>query len=411
MNAASALGVLNAQTSLQVVSDGRLASQVQALTPGPPLRDVPPLDGPRDIKLADTLRLLSIATAPLYSGSLLGAYLEWAQLRYLGAFDDMTPDVELSEAAKAVAGNQRRVQSEELGIAFAVHVGLHYLTQGSGWVASVTDVDVALTKGSIQAARQRFNVKSKTGNRPDYILQAYRPGTREHRLLLLECKGTKDPRHSIKQLAHAASQLSSLRVGHDVPPGLAVSSVLSDGRTWVNVLRTPQGQTPHNWTKNRPSPLTVDVNVDALREHPETMLDEDIDVSASDLARAATRDGWAGLSLYAGNEAGYQQWAARAAREKREVRGEPTGNITTESLPDGEPAVGSRMTVQTPFGTVSAFRGLTSSVFEALSGDDPHRVLTAQRGSTPRTTALGDFEDRKVISQGADGSVLTLSLE
>jgi len=332
-------------------------------------------------------------------------------MRYLGAFDDSTPQVELSPSAKGVAGNQRRVQSEELGIAFAVHVGLQYLTRGSGWVPSVTDVDVALTTGSIQSARQRFSVASKTTRRPDYILQAYQPTTRQHRILLLECKGTKDPRHSIKQLAHAASQLSGLTVGHDLPPGLAASAVLSDGKTWINVLRTPQGRSRHYWTRNHPSPLTVEVDVDSLREHPELILDGQREVSSNDVARAATRDGWAALALYAGNEEGYQQWAAATAVQKRESEAPPAiRTVSTESLPSGDTALGERMTLQTPFGTVSAFRGLTSSVFEALSSSDPDRVLSAQRETASRASTVPNPERPQVISRGADGSVLTLAL-
>lgn len=411
MDATTALKLLRTSAPLEVVSDRGLESRVHAAAPNAStLRHAPLLHGHRDVVLADTLRLLSIATAPLYSGSLLGAYMEWAQLRYIGAFDVGTPQVELSRAAKDVAGNQRRVQSEELGIAFAVHVGLDYLTRGAGWVGSVTDVDVALTTGSIKAARQRFAVSLQTGQRPDYILQAYHPATRQHRLMLLECKGTKSRSHSIRQLAQASSQLSGLTVEHDLPPGLAVSSVLSDGKTWVNVLRTAQGRTRHYWTKRQPTPLTVGLHDDSLREHPELILDDRQEVSATDLARVATRDGWAALALYAGNEDGFQQWAASAARLKRQFETQPSDRSTsTATLPSGEIALGERMTLQTPFGAVSSFRGLVSSVFEALSGSDPGHVVAAQRDSALTSLTFDDLDGHQVISQGRDGSVLILN--
>ncbi len=109
--------------------------------------------------------------------------------------------------------------------------------------------------------------------------------------MLLECKGTKDPRHSIQQLAHAGSQLSGLTVGHDVPPGLAFSSGLSDDRTWANALRTPQSASSALLDEQASKPAQIELDVNALADDPEFILEQNKDVSVRDLARVATRDG------------------------------------------------------------------------------------------------------------------------
>jgi hypothetical protein len=78
------------------------------------------------LRPVEALHLLSLVTAPAYpADDLHDAYAWWGLLRYLGFFDHEAathahPMLCVSHPGAQVAGDQRRVASKELGIAFGV---------------------------------------------------------------------------------------------------------------------------------------------------------------------------------------------------------------------------------------------------------------------------------------------------
>ena len=83
---------------------------------------------------------------------------------------------------------------------------------------------------------------SRTKKRPDYFLVGQRTSGRRtgFKIVVLECKGThKPPSFAYGQLARAAVQVESLRVGGRTPPSLMVASRLARSGITAYVLDPP----------------------------------------------------------------------------------------------------------------------------------------------------------------------------
>ena len=205
--------------SSQAVQDGKVLSLAYH-PPGVFLRPV------------EALHLLSLVTAHAYSaGDLHDAYAWWGLLRYLGFFDheagtQARPTLRVSHAGMQVVGVQRRVASEELGIAFGVLLASMRVRDelGPGVPVGIVDVDVLL-RGS----------RAGSSRRPDYLLVAGSDGAvPDGMAYFLECKGTNDPRVRGQQLTAAVRQVTGPVPGYPAHTGLAVSTVA--GATQVSCV-------------------------------------------------------------------------------------------------------------------------------------------------------------------------------
>ena len=171
------------------------------------------------LRPVEALHRLSLVTAHACSADdLHDAYAWWGLLRYLGFFDH--------EAGTQVAGVQRRVASEELGIAFGVLLASMRVRNelGPGVPVGIVDVDVLLR-----------GTRAGSSGRPDYLLVAGSDGARPDGMAyLLECKGTNDPRVRGQQLTAAVRQITgpvpATRPTRDLP--LARSLALLRCRAW-----------------------------------------------------------------------------------------------------------------------------------------------------------------------------------
>ncbi|TNC19820.1 hypothetical protein [Amycolatopsis alkalitolerans] len=144
-----------------------------------------PADGLTDsveVRPFEALHLLSLVTRPRYQDDLPDMYVQWGLLRYLGFFDllktkDPVPALKVSEAGCRIVGNQRRVASEEMGIAFGVLLAIHWTkrTGAAGVPISIVDIDAALDDRYAFAGGARRAVRTVGTQRPDYLLIATDP--------------------------------------------------------------------------------------------------------------------------------------------------------------------------------------------------------------------------------------------
>jgi len=249
------------------------------------------------LRPVEALHLLSLVTAPAYSADdLYDAYAWWGLLRYLGFFDHEAgiqahPALRVSQAGAQVADVQRRVASEELGIAFGVLLASMRVRYelGPGVPVGIADVDVLL-RGS----------RAGSSRRPDYLLVA-----RSNRAVpdgmayFLECKGTNDPRARGRQLTAAIRQITGPVPGCPAHAGLAVSTVA--GATQVSCVALEltdsdveepggSGQEPRYVSRADPARGTLPGSPDVF-------------------ISAALRSSWSMLGHYAGNETAVRRWS------------------------------------------------------------------------------------------------------
>jgi len=146
-----------------------------------------------ELRAIDALHRLALVTGPRFQDDLHDVYLRWALYRYLGTFDLRWPDrLILSDPARRVVGNQRRVTSEELGIAFGLETAAAWLRARYGPATPVrfVDIDSALTAGGVAAGGRVVRVHQVRDVRPDYVgIANVSPGV--HRLVMIECKGPR----------------------------------------------------------------------------------------------------------------------------------------------------------------------------------------------------------------------------
>lgn len=427
MNLSDALHAVSTPMRLPGVSDQALADRVNTGS-GHRGGGMEPtvLDGGSTEIGVDVLRRLAQATRPLYTDGVYDLYTHWAMLRYLGVFEPPsprgTPNFALSAAGRRVVGNQRRVLSEELGIGFAIGLAESWMrarVPGPYTPFRAIDIDMALTDGSIQAARAHKTVKAIGTRRPDYLLILDDPSIPgRFRVSVLECKGTKNATNSIKQLINASTQLRGVKVANRMPAGLAVGTVIGDNRVTFNALQTrsevsstdPYGRRE----ETEGSDEVVDVDLEVLRSAPMPDIDR-LDVpSPAVLASWAMAMSWASLGDFAGNSNAFNRWASGSLRNKLARDSGAQRDRVEEVAPDGTNLIGVRNVLTFPGGRLEIFFGVTAGVDRALTAGDPEQLLLEQSrvaggsDAPERGMRLADRGDR-VYSQGADGAALMLT--
>lgn len=411
---AHALTVMRTPSLIKIRSDNALSTGVNASAHAGPhnLLPIPAVHGDQAVRVVDVLRDLAQATAPLYGTDLYDAYTSWAQYRYLGAFDlrlrRKTHRLRPSAAVRNIVGNQRRVTSEEMGIGFGSWLAKQHILRGrKGWIPQITDIDLALSGRDLASVRKRWHLDHVGGRRPDYIVHATEPSSPyRQRLLLLECKGTKNGRYSIDQLAKAGTQLRTLLVNGHQPEGLAVSAVMTDASVWLSALGTERGSTaPDGAVRLR----EIALDLDRVKAGREVRVDTAEVPDLEDLAAAALRASWASLADYAGNEDGFRVWAPEALRVKTRTVARSDRPLTERESGQAN-YIGYSTVVDLPGGRLEVFRGLDQDVFTALSSGEAEAVLVAQGSAAMRTVEVGAPDSpQRTLSVGLDGAVLMLT--
>ena len=441
VNLSQALTIVNRPLNVWGTSDSALAKTVNATTgpAGPHLAEAPGLDGTFPIRAVDVLLRLATATRPRYQADVLEVHLHWGLLRYLGFFDHSYDGstMLLSPAGNRITGNQRRVTSEEVGIGFAVLLAESWMspTGGPPIVTRPIDVDVALhdMNGTIFARGRPKNVKKIGTKRPDYILVSDTPGRPQAvRLAVLECKGTKTYNHAFKQLSTAAHQLHGIVVDGRHPPGLAVSTLLSNSPIGFYALESPREprrghadpQQPRDYMAAAPRfeqsesefvpAFEVDVDISEANLAPDNT---DIDVSTSEsvgaerLAVAALQASWASIADMAGNDVAFRRWASGPMLRRLNRDQGAQRERVARPLANGMTIRGVRNVVTLPGGRLEVVLGVESGVDDALSSTEPRRIIAAQqrlrhvRNERPDDGQAGD----QVASVNSDGSALVLT--
>lgn len=291
------------------------------------------------VRPVEALHLLSLVTSHAYScDDLHDAYAWWGMLRYLGFFDldvgdQEYPALRLSDAGKRIAGAQRRVTSEELGIGFGVLAASMHLRAelAPGTPVGIVDVDLVLGGSGHGCSR-----------RPDYLLVVGADEASPRGMVRsVECKGTKDPVGSGKQLTTAVRQLAEPVLGY-VLPGLAVSTVTGDRQVSCVALELANAE------NEEASPQVTEA-----------------------LTTAALRASWSMLAHYAGNQAAEALWSSKRRANRRETRS------TFES--DYGPAVGVTTAFDFDDRQLVVTWALDKRVDDALATGDPQAVLAAQQ--------------------------------
>ncbi|MEQ0565105.1 hypothetical protein ABJI51_39025 [Amycolatopsis sp. NEAU-NG30] len=404
MDLEDAFTVVDTPVHLAGQSDEALIRQIRQRkefsAPSKPLRPATGLEDGIVLRPVEALHWLSYVTRPRYQDDVLDRYLWWGLLRYLGFFahdysHSRLPKLALSDAGRRIAGNQRRVTSEEMGIAFGAALAARWFNDTSAaTLRTVVDIDVALDARFVfgpSAAVQHIGTQ-----RPDYLLiGADRRDNSRYVLRVLECKGTKNPGHAVPQLARAVGQLDGVTVGGRVPHGLATAVVTGDSRT--SYLAVDPGD------DDEPS---YEVTAEALDRGGQFRFESDrADVLAAEITSAALRASWAMLADFGGNLSALERWAPEVMQDR--LRRRPRDRVTFET------PVGTARGTSLDFGfgteRLTVRYGIDESVDEALTGASAGDVTEAQDAFARRLreSPAGDRE-REVYSATADGSVFSL---
>ncbi|MGO4343180.1 hypothetical protein [Pedococcus sp. 2YAF34] len=312
--------------------------------------------------------------------------------------------------------------SEELGVGFAVLLSERWMrgrVPGSPTFRTV-DIDVALANRSIKAARARKSVEAVGAHRPDYILIGDHPSSRGRmRVAMLECKGTKSPRHSLTQLVRASHQLRGVAIAGRRPAGLAVSTIIGDSHITFNALQLlPDDDKPHSgpWAAGAPPTHAdsdvevVDVDVDRLGpDSPDTTI-EPIAARGVEMAAIGLKSSFAFLADFSGDDEAFRRWAPGLVRAKLGRGAEDRRNRTEVTTADGTRYIGVRNRISLPGGDIHAFMGVRQDLDRALHSGDPSAVLDVQRSvhstdMSPRREGVTE----SVEAIGTDGAALILT--
>lgn len=353
---------------------------------------LPELDGGVQTRPIHLLHRLSLATWFVHQHpTVFDAFRQWAVLRYIGAFDVPSdgsarlPTLKLSEAARRVTRNQRRVLSEDLGIATAVSLGRRWFASAHpGMVPNIVDIDVAMDLGLVHSTGAR---------RSDYLLTAVDP--RSGHLLAygqIEAKGSSNGPYSRSQLRGGAQQIESTALGKAVLPGL-VSALLagSDLRyAAVEVLPLAGGG---------PVDLGPARGIPRAAMYPSEARDAADEILRSDWTRLAEIANDDGLMTRVTTR---RLWQTRAQGESAR-----RGRTEERSVRDAN-YVGTAALIPLPGGTLRAFLGVDVEILSALDEGDPLQVTQAQARSRRRDSLVAEplSQERAVSIQSGTALVL-----
>ncbi|MGW5723837.1 hypothetical protein ACWEVP_47265 [Amycolatopsis sp. NPDC003865] len=374
--------------------------------PRKPLAPAIGLDGRITIRPLEALHRLAVATRPRYQDDVLGQYQWWGLLRYLGFFENFysrsrVPDLLVSDAGQRIVGNQRRVTSEEMGIAFGTALAARWFDATKGVsLRSVVDIDVALDARFV--FKSDVEVKHVGTRRPDYLLLGTDPRNgNEFVSRVLECKGTKNARTAVAQLARGVGQLDGVEVGGRVPDGLATAVVTGDrGVSYLAVDPSEDDEPFYRVTQE-----TID------RARTFRLESDRVEDTAAEIIGAAVRASWAVLADFGGNTDAIQNWAPEVMRNRIQRR--PRQRVTFET--ELGPAHGTSFAFDFGQERLTVKYGIDAAVDQQLSGESAQAVMDAQQTFAGRLRATENRdrpqEPRTAYSATPDGSILLLTTD
>lgn len=364
------------------------------------------------IRPIEALHYLAYVTRALYQDDVYDRYVHWALLRYLGFFDQgpSSPagvsSLRVSQAGRRIAGNQRRLASEEMGIGFGCLLAARWFAHdlGSpGIPVSFVDIDVALRDGFVMAGGSKkvvSTLQTQIGSkRPDYLMLAPDKLTGRYRARAVECKGTSTPGYGLPQLAGALHQLEGVTLDGRVPPGVAVCTI-TPNKGDVRYLAIDPADRDEPTFDVGVDDNAYDVILPAINEP----------VEGRRLVDTALRSSWATLADFGGNTDAVRRWAPRLMSERLVRRPRERGLVAT---PAGV-VNGSTSTFRFDGTTMAVTYGIASDVDAALSSGQGRRVRDAQiefassAASWNADTAVGS---NLAMSATSDGSVFVLSVD
>jgi hypothetical protein len=406
-----ALAVMRTETRIRGRSDHslvlNLATKLGAAAPKPLL---PAAGLHRGIRFrpCEVLHLLSYVTRPRYQADLHDVYVQWGLLRYLGFFDlenigNPMAGLKVSEAGRRITGNQRRVTSEEMGIAFGALLALHWVghSGATNVPISVVDIDAALDDRYVFAGGARQTVRKTGSLRPDYLLVVHDPSIpTRYRVRTLECKGTKSRGYGPRQLAHAIEQLGGVTVGGRVPAGLAVSTITSDDGLFYYAIDPADEEEP-----------SYEVTTETIEEARSFRFSGEPEIPPTRLVSASVRASWATLADFGGNLGALDRWAPAIMRDRltRQAR-----DRATFETPFGS-ARGTSVTFTLDGARLTVRHAIDTEVDEQLTRGAVERVSEAQSSFAERLSTVSDRDretnPREAISATPDGSIFSLRRE
>ena len=278
------------------------------------------LQGDFPVRPVEVLHALSYATSPLYEDDLHDMYMQWGLLRYLGFFehgeceDKKIPPLGVSKAGCRVAGAQRRVTSEELGVGFGVVLARRWFRDalGPGVPIGFIDVDAYISGSGFGGSI-----------RSDYLLIAPDSAKADcYRVRLLECKGTQEEPVARGQIRKAVRQLGSPII-LPLPDGIAVSSVTYGDQVCCFAVETcGEGEASYqpNWKAKDVRWGTGDLNWS--------------DEKGGFLA-AALREIWSRLADFGGNVEAHSAWSSPRDEEDTAAQVDVARGMSSKPLTAG----------------------------------------------------------------------------
>lgn len=415
---------------------------------------VPLLNHASDANIAQILHEFAVIYGPSVSPGAARLSAFWGILKYLDAFTISTTNNQnflgLSENAQLASHNQRRVMSEELGVAFSIHQGKRWfadlLTQETGDVVHPKEIQVLDIEEIFTSAVQlpfqgtlhhrRITTNGLSQKRPDYLLTwpgAENTGT-SVRAALLESKGSSKMDSSRKQLSGALEQINGLLLDTEHPPGLAVSTAaVKQGGELITYALDPGKLTKaFSFIPSRVSAIQK-----SSKSHPKDQRDDLREIGYSELSKfAQIGESWRkdgprpidvtepgefielGLAdlfrrvlMISGDVEFANKWVVSPSSKKYEIPTLLADPVKLESnLGD---FYGSRMTMEVNGGDLEISLGLDKDVRSALRDGEEMDGLQAMhsikdqfvREDLPRKNGI------RVESKSTDGTVMTINLK
>ena len=227
-SATLARGVAKAADQL----DTKLSERGQDIPRRKNLQPLLPQEAPTAIEVMpwEILHRLGRATVLSGQGASRGLAEHWGCLKYCQALcghENGRGAMALSAEALRPVHHHKTVQSEELGIGFALAAATRILAlRWPDHTFTVIDADIALQAGWALGGRDLVS-REDVKLRPDYFIEA-RPPRGPSKITVLECKGThSDAGYARKQLAKASSQVDAVHLaGRGALPSLAIAAEL-----------------------------------------------------------------------------------------------------------------------------------------------------------------------------------------
>ncbi|WP_232544331.1 hypothetical protein [Streptomyces buecherae] len=381
--------------------------------------------------------LHALARGYMLSGQGTGHGLaeHWLSLKFCEALDaNRARSMVLTERGKTPESWYKGMQARELAVGFGLAAAEHIVQQRyPDHIISVVDTGIVLRAGWAPSVSRR----SKSARpRPDYILEAWKPGE-PSKITFVACRGNHQrptrrsgkTRHTtVQQLVKGAELTEGMQIGDwNTTPSLMISTeLIGQGGIVVNVLESPG----HTQLPLR-TPGTPGNADDEIKDNPGIPYLNAIQVPSRGGRRAHRADGfqvgpddmaWFGQLLARTGAAGLTAFAGggpRTARYLTAHQGQKYYQVpvfaATSSVDDAELHVGDTKFVGTDhvfrLGSVrvEAFSGVASELYELLKDG---RVEEYRRATYERSKEGAYTTDERTgpLSLQPDGTAMALRI-